>query len=169
MNFNTATSDHEKIFVTQYTAVLMIILTFVVGAFSRPQQKVQPPVALHSGNGSLPAIEGPLPPALAKPIGTIVIANAFEQKSNNIDASQLEGVVAALRSHDIGVRFSITVAASQIEREPAEAALVARLVSSYRWLETLKLPRNAFEVDGMLVAETDAPELTVEFVGDIHE
>lgn len=170
MNHDTSAIDQQRLFVTQYTAVFLIILTFIIGAFASPKDKrvTEPPQAIqveHRGTGTLPAVEGPLAESASAGIGGIEIDNAFLTPMNNLNLDQLHGVVAVLRAHDIGARFSITVPASEAQSSDA-AALVARMVSTYRWLETLDLPRRAYQVDGVV---GEGPSLRVDFVAGVRE
>lgn len=64
---------------------------------------------------------------------------------------------AALASHDIGVRLSVRSPSD----DSSQSAMIARMVSAHRWLESLRLPKGAYQVEGVVSDVGEAPELTV--------
>ena len=153
----------QQVFSTQYTAIMLIILTFVVGSFSQPKAAV---VAASAGTGriekaALEEIENPKQVSF----GALTIENAFDTETNALKKDQLEGIVLALKSHDIHANFIIQ-SAPQGSSDQSSAALVARMVSTLRWLESLGIPQHAYELAGLSVDGARTSQLLVEFAQD---
>ncbi len=167
MSSATLLYQQRKSFATLYTGVFLIIITFVIGAFAKPQTAEPPQPAL--GTGTIPKEQKAVPIVDdAAPIGELKFAQVFNPRTNALDSSQLDGVLAALKSHDIGVRFSVRALANSEEAGNA-SFLIARMVSTHRWLESLRLPASAYEVQGVLTHDAGAPDLTVSFFAGMTE
>ena len=150
----------RQLFLAQYTAVMLIVLTFVVGAFTGPRSKSPPPPppkVVEEGTGTL--AKTPTEITVSEPplIGALTFTGVFNPDTNTLDPEQLGGVQKALGSHDIGVRLSVTSPSD----DSSSAAMIARMVSAHRWLESLRLPKGAYQVEGVVSDAKDAPELTV--------
>ena len=157
----SSVTNSQQLFTTQYTAVLLIILTFVVGAFARPKPGVTLELPRGAGSIEKPIVETPSRPE--KEIGKLKIADAFSSETNALRTEQFSGVVLALKSHDIGVKLIIR---EQLAGEgEAQARLLSRIVSTYRWLESLGIPSGTYQVEGAVVPEITNTEVEIEFLG----
>jgi hypothetical protein len=161
------TSAHQltsqQVFSTQYTAVMLIILTFVVGAFSQPKA----PIAVEAaGTGRIEsAAQVQVVSPASAPFGTLIIENAFDVESNGLRKDQLDGIVLALISHVIRAQFTVRSALGANIQESSDL-LVARMASTFRWLESIGVPQHAYQLSGSLLNSTGESRLIVEFEQD---
>jgi len=85
-----STNDNStKAFATQYTSLILILLTFVLGAFSAPSS---------SGASSQLTPDSPL-----SAFGSLHYTNLFEHQG----LDSLEPLLLVLRSHDVRVRLTL--------------------------------------------------------------
>jgi hypothetical protein len=161
---NTDQLTSQQVFSTQYTAVMLIILTFVVGSFSQSKAPIVVEVA---GTGRIEKAEQSevASPKTEVPFGTLTIENAFTVDANQLRKDQLDGLVLALKSHDIRALFTIESALGTQAQESSDL-LIARMVSTLRWLESIGVPHHAYQLSGSLLSTTGESRLIVEFTKD---
>lgn len=158
--------EPQRVFSTQYTAIMLIILTFVVGAFSQPKKPV---IIEQPGSGRIEkSLESPSPQVEPTYFGNLTIDAVFEPETSALRKDQLDGVVVALKSHDIHARFTV-YAPGESNSESGSALLVARMISTYRWLESLGVPSHAYDLSGELLTVGISDHLRVAFSRDTEQ
>ncbi len=137
---------------TQYTALILIILTFTIGAFVRgPVLKDK--VVLHPKEISVDAPQERLE-------STLVFSDLFH-KGSNINAERANALVSFLKQHDLVAEFEMTVSQSGEELGYEKALVLSEALS--------ELPPHAFRIylrkDS---AAVQAKNTAVELVGDAN-
>lgn len=143
MQVSNGCSDRRilRAFYTQYVAVLLIVLTFTVGAFQRTHAAVASPPALRRA-------------PLAAPIGTLSVEGVFTESGTvRSESSQLAAVAQLLRSHDVNAQVTILVERIDFDSEASFFARMVRQVEGIReFFQTHGVPAAAVQVQ--VVAET---------------
>jgi hypothetical protein len=151
---STITPDRRilKAFYTQYVAVLLIVLVFVISGFQSPALRVESVAVRTSGPKDVPigAISIPLP------------QNSNEKLSAN-RLPQLDAVAEFVRNHDVCATFRLPIR-KQLSRDAASAlsASVTRAAELRDYMHELGVPPNAIRTV-LFEAPESAEELTVSF------
>ncbi len=141
-----------KAFYTQYVAVLLIILTFTIGAFRR----------------SLPTEEPRAIPPLWTPratVGSLSIADLFTAEGGiNEENPRVRAVAQVLKNHDLLMRATYLVPRLEFDRESVSLKRALRRLESLReYLRAQGVPDAAAHL--LVRAEKDgASTLFVEFL-----
>lgn len=141
-----------KAFYTQYTAVLLIILTFTIGAFQRTIQ------------AELPIYPSPVWAPRAT-VGSIEISRVFTSEGGiNNDAPQLHAIAEVLTQHDLNVRviMSVTDLGLTTGSTTLRRARI-RLESLRKFFLAKGVPESAF-VFATRLNESAADSIRVEFI-----
>lgn len=145
-----------RAFYTQYVAVLLIVLTFTVGAFQRTHAAVAPVPALRRA-------------PLAAPIGVLLVEGTFTESGTvRGESSQLAAVAQLLRSHDVNAQVTIPVERIDFDTEASSFARMLRQVDGIReFFNSRSVPAGAVQVRVVTetgVLESPRAELRVEIV-----
>lgn len=112
---HSGNTNATKAFATQYTSLVLILLTFVLGAFSAPP----------AASPSSPTI------ALERPLHTF---GALEYRDlfagGRINTSQLDPLLIVLRNHDLEVGLKVTVAPGRISTGIEQVKLLREFLLS---------------------------------------
>jgi hypothetical protein len=130
-----------KAFYTQYVAVLLILLTFCVGAYQRASQSARLPV-IHEPAILTPVHEGP------RRIASMTMENVFDD-GGEIPAKEphLFAVAAFVKSHDVRAVVSLSVARRYLDTNPGLLdTLIARVDAIESFLLLQAVPPDAFVV-----------------------
>lgn len=146
----------QRVWVTQYVSIMFLILGFVVATFSRAHLPPAPQVtSIHDDRGlsSQEAADGverrAAPPLSAALVGALEIPEAFDAGGDHPKVEALGGLVAALRSHDLGVELTVGCDAVSLLDAHACLELALRRVSGLRqWLEEQGIPSRAIALRG---------------------
>jgi hypothetical protein len=141
-----------KAFYTQYTAVLLIILTFTIGAFQRTIQ------------AELPINPAPVWAPRAT-VGSLDISRVFTSEGG-VDpyAPQLAAIAEVLTQHDLNVRVVMSVTDLGLkERSTNLRRARLRLESLRKFFVTKGVPESALVLATRL-DESHADTIRVEFI-----
>ncbi|MFM1847924.1 MAG: hypothetical protein RL417_1398 [Pseudomonadota bacterium] len=152
----------DRAFTLQYTTLILIIITFIVGAFG--------------GQKSEPLIREDVPPAVEPPRSEegsgvrayrrvpsdiVKIEHLFRPASVELDPAKAAALVTILRSHDIDAEIEV-VADSMGDDDYRMALRQAR--SLMRFLLDSGAPATAFQV---LIVESRIPEWAASEIGSL--
>jgi hypothetical protein len=142
-----------KAFYTQYVAVLLILLTFCIGAYQR--KSTAPPPIPQAEVASLPDVI----------LQGMEIAGLFSGETLlSSEEPRLAAVASILKSHDLNATVSLSIDRSVILESSARIKrAVARAESIERFLKTAGVKEEAFQI--RLVFEGgDAEQVSVSFI-----
>ena len=130
-----------KAFYTQYVAVLLILLTFCVGAYQRATQSARMPVVKETPSVFVPR-EAPVR------IAEMTLENVFDGGTVIVrEHPQLAAVAVFIKSHDVHARISLPVTRGYLEANPDLLnTLVARVDAAESFLLSQGVPPDAFVV-----------------------
>lgn len=129
-----STSAAQDAYNIQYVSLLMIILTFVVGAMLRPQAPPPPKSPFESW-------------AAEHSLGSLTLTGLFLEPDGRFEESRLAGLVEVLKCHDIDADISVYPrldVADQSENELTRG--LAQSVTLARYLEGQGIPAGALNV-----------------------
>ena len=129
-----STQTAQDAYTLQYVSLLMIILTFVVGALLRPP--APPPPKSPFARWEKP-----------QKVGELTLSGLFTDPHGAFDRSRVAGIVELLRCHDIDAEISLYPRADVGDR--ANEVLgrgLAQAVSLSRYIESLGIPPGTFTV-----------------------
>lgn len=125
-----------KAFYSQYVAVLLIVLTFCIGAFQRASASAPPAQAVWV---AVPAEVG---------VASAVVDGAFSEDGTlAAEHPRLEAIATLLKSHDLSATAVISVSRSSLEQSAASArTLGLKLEQLEQFLLARGVPRDAMKI-----------------------
>ncbi len=139
-------SSGVKAFAVQYISIILIILTFIVGAFSSR-------IGASAGNNPdkvILAAEPVLNHGPGPVVGEFNIAQIFSPGLAKVDETKTHGLSEFLLNHDLQAQVQVTSdSAESIGLEATNQNMglaLARSVALYRHLLTRGVPANALEI-----------------------
>ena len=127
-----------RAFYTQYTALILIILTFVIGAFVKPAR------AALDIQDETPAARTPLEAAT---IGEMKLKNLFLAESSDFDAAELTALETFLVNHDVSIEMEIFSNHDADQSADDRMGLtLARTIAVMRHLRASGIPAEALHV-----------------------
>lgn len=119
-------------FTVQYTALILIILSFLIGAFIRPEADSLKPTKT----------EKEITEVVAKKkvasITDISFKDLFNKGSNQLDQNQLTGLIQLLLSHDLRAELTIYGTSTEL--------ILSRITKLEEFLSQAGLPLVAYDV-----------------------
>jgi len=134
----------------QYVSLMLIILTFVIGAFERTPSAPETPVLVEEAPAPEPAGlgTGPSPSAWSSPRGaldTLTIERLFEPGGREVNRHRGEAIATLLRSHDL--LSEIEVRADVFEGQGESIGLALRRGRTLAaWLSARGVPAEAVRI-----------------------
>ena len=152
------TASFRKAFALQYIAIILIVLTFVIGAFARQKSEqvaaqVTTQVDTTEAQDKLaPKSTNPVP----KPLGSLELSDAFVGETSDLNPDALRGVVAFLKYHDTRIRVEIPQ--GRLEYSLA----VSRSIALYKFLLAEGVPAQAAMI--YATSSDERTTITLEFL-----
>ncbi len=129
-----STATAQDAYNLQYVSLLMIILTFVVGALLRPQAPPPPKSPFENWDA-------------AHHVGDISLAGLFLDPQGRFEEFRLAGLVEVLKCHDIDADIAVYPRLDVADRTDSELARgLAQSVTLARYLEGQGIPAGALNV-----------------------
>lgn len=146
----------SRAFTIQYTTLVLIVISFIVGAFSgRPATSVEQPSTAAVAVASVVGLAGANPTREVEGrtvSDSIRIEHLFKPASVDLDSAKAGALAAVLKSHDIDAEIDV-LADSMGEEDYRIALRQARALE--RFLRKERVPSSAFRV---FVVESRVPE-----------
>ncbi|RMG42261.1 MAG: hypothetical protein D6719_06875 [Candidatus Dadabacteria bacterium] len=141
-------------FSLQYTSLILIILTFVIGAFAGEKIGANiKPTAKNGGNKQKVEV----------PIGTVEYNDLFPEKESRLNHAEAGAITEVLLNHDLSATIIIS---SPPESGGIELSL-ARSITLYRMLVKAKVPASALNI--LATEERNLPQARVAFYYENYE
>jgi hypothetical protein len=140
------TVSFRRAFATQYIAIILIVLTFVIGTFARnklaTRPKVQePPKVVVASPPMLPVVRTPS----SQFVGVLRVNDIFEQGSDILRPDMLQGLILVLKSHDLNARIDVFVEDIQAKEAGLQLA-VSRTISLQKFLKSEGIAPENFQI-----------------------
>jgi hypothetical protein len=146
-----------RAFYTQYVALLLIVLTFTIGAFQRASDKL---------GAAEPAVTQQTPVSPAS-IGGVTIPKVFTADGSVVSGDErLEAVVKVLEEHDL--RALVTLSVPRLDFDEQASSLrrtLRRLQALEEFFRERAIPQGAVRFTAKAFAGT-SEELSIRFYSD---
>lgn len=145
----------SKPFALQYTSVILIVLTFTIGALFKPPAPVSVPLKVEKPQ--IKALE------LGPEIGKINYHKLFSEQSNELQIDKVAALSHVLKHHDINARISVYLnSEGKISESNAFAISIARMLTLEQYFRKQALPEEAISIAA--VEEARDYQVAINFV-----
>jgi hypothetical protein len=158
MSCSNETASSQGAFAVQYVALLLLILTFILGTYANAAATKQRQAAAVT----LPPSEAERPAKVDEnPFGMIVIDQAFDA-DGAVAVEKIESIAAVLKQHDVTARIEVSAQAKS--NDPA-ATIFGRMLTLQAAFRHLGVPSVALDVRGSERVQNDSVVVSFRWSG----